>query len=309
MHVRHAATRGSLVGWLLAGAVVAMGAALGAVSAPSASGGDIPAAPPPTPVTVTLYATADAFVDNGAPNTNYGTGDMLYVALFGEFSNIEQSLARWSLSSIPAGATIQSAKVRLYLDQASGLSSVTLTLWRATASWSETGVTWNNRPGYSTVTTASAGLSDGWVEWTTTTLVQGWMAGTYSNYGGGGDGSVVGEPVHAGVPEPRAGDVAAARGDLPGADADTDADEHPDADADAHGDGHGLADAAARANEDVHGDTHADVHGARDGDEDTDADVHGDEDADHGADQDDDPHADADQDGDADANGDTEHVR
>lgn len=193
MRTRHVVTRGRLVGWFLAGAVLAVGAALGAVSVPPNGGwSDVPAAPTPSPVTVTLYAVADAYVDNGAPNSNFGTGNTLFAALYGEFNNLEQSLARWSLSSIPAGATIQSAKVRLYLDQAGGQSSVTLTLSRATTSWTETGVTWNTKPGYSAADIASVGTASGWVEWTTTSLVQGWMAGTYSNYGVGVTGPASG---------------------------------------------------------------------------------------------------------------------
>jgi hypothetical protein len=52
---------------------------------------------------------------------------------------------------------------------------------RATASWNESGMTWQNptSAAYTTIITVPIG----WHTCTVTSLVQGWVAGTYANYG------------------------------------------------------------------------------------------------------------------------------
>jgi CSLREA domain-containing protein len=139
--------------------------------------------PAPLATTVTLQAVADAHVDNGGPNANYGTATTLWVSLYGEFNNRQQTLVRFNLASIPSGATIDNATFEGYLNQATGLTSVSVSFYRVGSTWTESGVTWNNRPTYSLVSSRSVGSSTGWVSWNATSLVRAWMAGTYTNYG------------------------------------------------------------------------------------------------------------------------------
>ena len=192
MRGRRATSRGSLAGWVLAGVVLAVGAALGAAGAPSNGGwSDPPGAPPPTPISVTLDAIADSYVDQANPTSNYGTGSNVFVALNAS-AQARITLARFNLASLPSHATIYSATFEMSMDAASGPSFVTLTLGRCKASWTESGVTWSNKPDLEPFTTTSVGSTNGWIAWDAKNLLQGWVDKTISNYGLGVSGPASG---------------------------------------------------------------------------------------------------------------------
>lgn len=98
-----------------------------------------------TPATTTVVA--DAEVRQGSPTTNFGTSTTDVVTSSGAANR--RVYVRFDLAScvptIPAGATVRLATLRLYL---SALPAVcrTLDIFRATAAWTETGLTWNNQP-------------------------------------------------------------------------------------------------------------------------------------------------------------------
>lgn len=192
--MRHAPNLSRLVLTSLVSAVALLALAGGA--ALPLGEGQVPGAailaPTPPPTTVTLEAVADSYVDNGNPNANYGGSAYLFASLYGEFNNVQQPLVRFDLSSIPANASVQSAEVRLYQEFSSGLVSVTLSLARVGASWTEYGVTFNTRPPLYLVSSTTVGLLEGWKSWDATALVSAWLAGTYSNYGVGITGPVTG---------------------------------------------------------------------------------------------------------------------
>ncbi len=178
----------------LTAAAVVLAVAGGAAIPPGGEAGSGAAilAPTPSPTTVTLEAVADSYVDNGAASTNYGGSASLFSSLYGEFNNVQQTLVRFNLSSIPANASVQSAQVRLYQQAGSGLSSVTLNLGRAGSIWTEFGVTFNTRPTLYLVSSTSVGTSTGWKSWDATSLVSAWLNGTHANYGVGVTGPVAG---------------------------------------------------------------------------------------------------------------------
>jgi len=91
--------------------------------------------------TVTLYSTADSYVIADMAGTNYGTEPEVTI---GTSSDVI-GLIRFNLSSIPTGAIINSASLRLYEQTPISVGDVEIA--RASASWTETGVTWNNSPG------------------------------------------------------------------------------------------------------------------------------------------------------------------
>ena len=78
------------------------------------------------------------------------------------------------------------------LESASGPSFISLTLGRAQAAWTETGVTWTSRPALEAFTSANIGSAAGWVSWDAKNLLQGWVYKTYSNYGLGVSGPTSG---------------------------------------------------------------------------------------------------------------------
>jgi hypothetical protein len=84
--------------------------------------------------------------------------------------------------TIPPNATLESATLFIYVSQPSGQ---TVNVHRITDAWEELAVTWNNFGG-----AYNAGIEGSFVvdaiDWRTvdvTTLVAGWLNGSYANYG------------------------------------------------------------------------------------------------------------------------------
>jgi len=137
--------------------------------------------------TVVLYATADSRVAAQTPTTNYGT-ETRFIVQAKNTSGRQRGLIQFDLSGIPAGSTINSATFSSYYYSYTLASfdpeGRTYYLYQNTEPWTETGVTWNNQPGYTTSQEASTAMpsSFGWVDWDVTGIVQTWVDGT-DNYG------------------------------------------------------------------------------------------------------------------------------
>ena len=120
----------------------------------------------------------------GAPDTNYG-GDALLVVSGGN-GWTRRSFVKFDLSTIPAGSIIDSATLRLFLQNAPG-SSRTDDVYRVTgADWAEGTITWNNAPAVAATPTdsnATGTTAGAWIDWDVTEDVVAFKAGTYSNYG------------------------------------------------------------------------------------------------------------------------------
>jgi hypothetical protein len=130
----------------------------------------------PTPgpgAALTVIPNADSYVREAGPTSNYGTNVQLWVA-FGTGANY-QSYLKFTVSGVVG--PLQSATLRLY----STSSTVDgPTVYGTDPNWTETGLTWNNRPAIT-----SAGMDDKgaiatgiWIEYNVTPLVTG--DGTYS---------------------------------------------------------------------------------------------------------------------------------
>lgn len=132
--------------------------------------------------TIELYPAADTFIVSNQPDTNFGSNTGLMV---GELSNTGLLHARIRFSGIPAGASIQSATLRLYRTMGSG--SHTLAVQSASRSWQESTLTWNadgstNR--WATPkSTYGMSIQTGYVSVDVTSHVQEWADGYRSNYG------------------------------------------------------------------------------------------------------------------------------
>ncbi len=126
------------------------------------------------PAPVTFAATADSYVRSNQATTNFGTA----VTMLGyrQSNTRYEPNFRFSVGSLPATPT--SAKVRLFVTDS---SNQTGSLYRtADATWSETGITWNNRPaitGVALSASKSAPLNQ-WVEFDVTPVVS--ASGEYS---------------------------------------------------------------------------------------------------------------------------------
>jgi hypothetical protein len=113
-------------------------------SAPSAQVAAVVEQPPVEPVTLTLAPAADAWVDSTAPSTNRGNA----WGLSSDGVPEQSAYLRFDLPEAPAGTTLRGATLRL---------TTTASTWSGSASehsvsltdgsaWTETGLTFQNRP-------------------------------------------------------------------------------------------------------------------------------------------------------------------
>ncbi|MFZ6018418.1 MAG: DNRLRE domain-containing protein, partial [Chloroflexota bacterium] len=138
-----------------------------------------------------LYPTADTWVNYNLPNNNYGSGVYLKIGseecAGQEFPDRGRALIKFDLSPIPTGQVIESASLRLYLRNAypGGATINTISIHGVTASWIETGVTWNNQPAHTATSFASivVGVTQAWYSWDITELVREWYSGSRPNNG------------------------------------------------------------------------------------------------------------------------------
>ena len=113
-----------------------------------------------TPATTT--AVVDANVRQGWATTNFGTVTATNVS---SGSGINQrAYLRFDLTTcapaIPSSAVIRLATLRLYLTAVPAVCR-TIDVFAATASWTETGITWNNEPFGSAINNPAPGSRSG----------------------------------------------------------------------------------------------------------------------------------------------------
>jgi calcineurin-like phosphoesterase family protein len=116
---------------------------------------------------------ADALVEEASPNTNHGNSPRLRVD--GGKDPAVESYLTFSVSDIPG--PIGRAVLRLF---ATSDTKVGPAVYAAASDWSESGITWANRPSRTTDPVASTGpvTPDMWVEFDVTAVVTG--NGTYN---------------------------------------------------------------------------------------------------------------------------------
>lgn len=151
--------------------------------------------PPPPPTTVTINAPIDASIWQFTPGMHFGSMADLWVLPWTP-SWTFRFLIRFDLSSIPVGASIAQARIHLHESTTFGITR-TIGAYRATRSWTENGVTWNNAqtgtpwtlPGGDAVGTATATATLtwdgvlGWNTWDVTSDVQTFVNGVQPNHG------------------------------------------------------------------------------------------------------------------------------
>jgi hypothetical protein len=152
-----------------------------------------------TPTTTT--SVVDASLLQASPTSNFGTATTLTTSsatAANQRIHIRFDLAACN-PAIPTTAIVRLATLRVYL---TGVPSVcrTLDLFRVTASWTESGITWNNQPFGTTLNNPATGsrsasltvgtpvgcgnMVAGYVTGATVTSdVAAWVAGSASNFG------------------------------------------------------------------------------------------------------------------------------
>jgi hypothetical protein len=134
----------------------------------------------------------DAEIWDQAPNNNYGNADETWVS--SATSDTTRSLLQFNMGAVPAGSRILQATLSLERQSGSGADQpVSAHLIRNP--WSEDSVTWNERETGADWDTAGADFDNPAVAttpigpgnqryaWNITPLVQGWVDGSYPNYG------------------------------------------------------------------------------------------------------------------------------
>lgn len=122
----------------------------------------------------TIVAAADSRVHEANPNTNYGTyGTVLYVE-GGADPDIESYL-RFTVTGI--SGTVTSAKLRVYVTEGTSNGPAVYT---TSNTWTETAITWNNRPARTSGALDDKGAlgTNTWTEYNVTPSIAG--NGTYS---------------------------------------------------------------------------------------------------------------------------------
>ncbi|TAL20052.1 DNRLRE domain-containing protein [Patescibacteria group bacterium] len=132
--------------------------------------------------TVTLNSSADTYISNNYPTNSYGGIDTAFVQ-YQSGPSFSRTLLKFDLSSIPVGSTVQAAELALTFQSVSTSTTVTLQLYRAGESWSETSATWNSAPTLSDLIVSQLTSKNAAQKWTVTDAVKNWVAGTWSNNG------------------------------------------------------------------------------------------------------------------------------
>jgi hypothetical protein len=141
------------------------------------------------PVTCTLTAVADSYVDAALATTNFGTSSVLNMDP--SAVSTERILVSFDLTTcspaIPADAIVHTAQLELTVESVV-LASRTVDLRSVTSGWTEAGVTWNTQPTVAGSVTASTSVTAGQaagtvVAWSAISDVQAFVTGAASNLG------------------------------------------------------------------------------------------------------------------------------
>lgn len=145
-------------------------------------------------------AGKDTWISSTSTNENNGANDILRVK---STSGDNRILLQFDLSNIPSNAIITNATVTLYRESGSDNGAENISLYRLTRYWDEgtgviqqsgDGATWSNATNTTAWTTAGGDYAateiartsvtvDGYYTWAITSTAQGWVNGTWSNYG------------------------------------------------------------------------------------------------------------------------------
>jgi len=119
--------------------------------------------------TLSFAAQADAYVTELHPDSNQGT--LNYLQVENANNRNTESYIRFTVNGI--SGTIQSVKLRVYATTNSSTNGPAV--YGSNNTWTETGITWNNRPAPTTGILDNKGVIDKntWVEYDVTSLVAG----------------------------------------------------------------------------------------------------------------------------------------
>ena len=142
-----------------------------------------------TEQTLTIQPAAatgkDAYVYDGTLTTNYP--DTPGIPAGARAMGVYRSYLQFSLDSLPDDAVIVSARLALYHWYSVPEHAAAIGVYKVLGSWSETVITWDDQPVVATVpeytVNVPAAVSDAFIQWYITDLVQSWWSGFQGNFG------------------------------------------------------------------------------------------------------------------------------
>jgi hypothetical protein len=127
----------------------------------------------------------DSYVYKGDPGTNYNSPELIIGHGFG-LNDVLWSFLQFDLSVVPANATIISAELQLFQYESVNMEGLIIGVHQVKDPWSENTLTWNNQPSYDAApedTILRDPSENIWISWDITSLMQGWVDGSITNYG------------------------------------------------------------------------------------------------------------------------------
>ncbi|WP_083415791.1 CBM96 family carbohydrate-binding protein [Algibacter lectus] len=112
--------------------------------------------------TLSLGANADTYVHEGKANDNFGEATSMVTKVDARYA-----ILKFNLSTLPGD--VISAKLRLY--QRTRYRDLRTVYDVADDSWTETGITWNNKPDYSNARSEITTAASTWCEWDVSSYV------------------------------------------------------------------------------------------------------------------------------------------
>ncbi len=126
----------------------------------------------PATSTTTVQMTADAYVRAGSnANNNFGTATQLINRLASSANNTYETYVIFDVGQL---CTVSNVKLRFF-GKLSGSGNLPVAAYAVSnTSWTETGITWNNKPatGAPLTTTTINSTTNAWYEWNITSYVQ-----------------------------------------------------------------------------------------------------------------------------------------
>jgi hypothetical protein len=132
-----------------------------------------------SPGSQTVTASIDSYVKQDDPTGNFGIAPDIFVQSRATALN-RRLLVKFTLPSQPANCSVSMAVLRLFATATA--PGRTIQVFRAAASWTETGVTWNNQPATDGVASTYSPTANGWHEATVTARVQELYPGTDNGF-------------------------------------------------------------------------------------------------------------------------------
>lgn len=156
-----------------------------AITRPAAATPTPTATPGPSVRTVAFIARYDAPLIEASPGVAHPTGDLIV----GRDPAGRVRSVLWFSLTLPSGATVRRATLRLYVHGLRSGGTDIYTAFLVTRAWTETNATWNTlATSYALLRPAGtvavgAGAAGGYVEWNVTEFVRAWAEGSHPNYG------------------------------------------------------------------------------------------------------------------------------